>query len=166
MVELIQEIDKNIFFEEVKVRFNNILNGFDEYKNITFDFNELGYDEEKIIKLIEDIYEENKGECYIDFYISKLSQKDRVILINMIEDEDREFINKLIDNKYSDCYFKLLSKKLIPIFMRLNTREIFFVTFYFTYIPITIWGNYNLKFPCFFDCNETMKFYERKIINY
>ena len=165
MISLLKEISKNEFNKKVKVRFNNILNGFDEYPNITLDFKELGYSEDKIISIVEEIYDKNNGECYVDFYISKLSNEGKANFLDMISNDDREFFESIIKDGNEDCYFKILSKELIAKFMRLNTREIFFVTFYFTTKPITIWGNYDLKFPCFFDTNETMWFYKKDIFN-
>ena len=165
MISLLKEISNNEFNKEVNVRFNNILNGFDEYPNITLDFKELGYSEDKIISIVEEIYDKNNGECYVDFYISKLSDEGKANFLDMISNDDREFFESIIKDRNDDCYFKILSKELIAKFMRLNTREIFFVTFYFTTKPITIWGNYDLKFPCFFDTNETMEFYKEEVFN-
>ena len=60
---------------------------------------------------------------------------------------------------HDGVYFKLIDKSLIPFFIRLNTREVFFVTFYFTNRPITVWGNYNMKFPCFVTNDEDLEYY-------
>ena len=57
-------------------------------------------------------------------------------------------------------------QKLIPFLVRLSTREIFFITFYFNKIPITIWGNYNMEFPCFFENEKDMNFYKNLWSNF
>ncbi|WP_430857530.1 hypothetical protein [Clostridium paraputrificum] len=148
------------FNDNVSVAFKNIVDGFNSFPNITLDFKALNFNEDKIIDLIKNIYDENDGECFIDFYISKLSQEDKNNIINLAGDKDKELLKSIIENNtHTGVYYKLLSKDLIPLLTRLNTREIFFVTFYFTKKPITIWGNYNMKFPCFFENDEDMKFY-------
>ena len=60
---------------------------------------------------------------------------------------------------HDGVYFKLIDKNLIPFFVRLNTKEVFFVTFYFNNRPITVWGNYNMKFPCFVNNDEDLEYY-------
>ena len=52
---------------------------------------------------------------------------------------------------YNDMFFEISDKKYIKLLTKLCTRELFFITFYFTKGPVTIWGNYNLKFPLFYD---------------
>lgn len=163
MVEFLKEISTEEFNKLTTIKFNNILEGLDKYPSITLDFFQLGYDEDKIINLLNDIYEENQGECYIDFYINRLNAKEKENFLDLVDEEDRSFFEEVIKRGTNSVYFKILSKELIPMFSRLNTREVFFVTFYFTKKPITIWGNYNLKFPCFFEDEETMDFYKGKI---
>ena len=65
-----------------------------------------------------------------------------------------------INIKNDSVYYKVDNQKLIPFLVRLSTREIFFITFYFNKIPITIWGNYNMTFPCFTDTDENLDLYK------
>ena len=96
----------------------------------------------------------------MDFYINKLSPEDKEKLISLISKEDRELLKSHLSLQPNNgVYYKLINKDLIPFLTRLNTRELFFVTFYFSNKPITIWGNYNMKFPCFFDSEEDFDFY-------
>ena len=148
------------FNNNVSVAFKNIIDGFNSFPNITLDFKTLKFSEDKIIDLANKIYDENNGECFIDFYISKLSKEEQNNIINLSDDRDKELLKFIIENNtHSGVYYKLLSKDLIPLLTRLNTREIFFVTFYFTKKPITIWGNYDMKFPCFFENEDDLNFY-------
>lgn len=153
-------IDSSHFKDKVILRFNNILEGLDSYINSTIDFSSKISGEDYIITLIEKIFEYNDNECYIDFYLKNLTEDDKKKLISLLSPEDKEiFINILNTINTSTIYYKLISKELIPFFTNLNTKEIFFVTFYFTKRPITIWGNYNKKFPCFFLTEEDKNFY-------
>lgn len=149
----------NIDFKNtINIKFNNIIDGFDLFKNFTINGN-IPNGEEKIIKFIEKIFEENIDTTYIDFYINKISDEDKDNLISLISSNDKDTLKELMNINHTAVYFKLIDKNLIPFFVRLNTREVFFVTFYFNNRPITIWGNYNMKFPCFVNNDEDLKYY-------
>lgn len=45
--------------------------------------------------------------------------------------------------------------------MKLSLREVFFSTFYMLDYEVTIWGNYNKKFPVFYKDNEAISIYEK-----
>lgn len=148
------------FNNNVNIKFDNILDGFNLFKSFTIIASNVKDGENKIIKFVEKIFKENNCEVYVDFYINKISDEDKKKLFELISDEDRETLKSiLISSNHNGVFYKLLNKSLIPFLVRLNTREIFFVTFYFINKPITIWGNYNLKFPCFFNTEEDAKFY-------
>ena len=160
MNELLIPISNDEFKSKVKIRFNNILDGFDLFENFTIEGNNINYGENKIIDFVENIFEENNREAYIDFYINKISDEDREKLISLVPDEDKKILKLHLSTKTHDgVFYKLINKTLIPFLVRLNTREVFFVTFYFTNKPITIWGNYNMKFPCFFNTEKDLEFY-------
>jgi len=130
------------------------------FKNFTIEAEGIKDGEKKLIKFIELIFEENNNEAYVDFYINKLSLEDREKLISLISEEDREILKLHLNlEPTNSVYYKLTNKALIPFLVRLNTRELFFVTFYFSDKPITVWGNYNMKFPCFFSSEEDFDFY-------
>ena len=65
----------------------------------------------------------------------------------------------MIDNinkqEIKSVYFELHNKDL----MSFITRELFFCTIYFMEKPMTIWGNYNLSFPMFFEENNMLEIY-------
>ncbi|NME83564.1 hypothetical protein [Clostridium sp. SM-530-WT-3G] len=148
------------FKTNVNIKFNNILSGFDNFLNFTIDAKNIKDGEIKLITLIEKIFEENNNECYIDLYLNNLSEEDKENLLNLISDTyDNELLKEIINLKHNTPYYKLKDKSLIPLLTKLNTREIFFVTFYFVKKTITIWGNYNLNFPCFFNTKNTLEEY-------
>ena len=146
------------FNNTINIKFNNILDGFDFFKNFTIDGN-VTCGEEKIITFIEKIFEENIDDTYIDFYINRISSEDKSNLMNLISDNDKNTLREFMNITHDGVYFKLIDKNLIPFFVRLNTKEVFFVTFYFNNRPITVWGNYNMKFPCFVNNDEVLEYY-------
>lgn len=139
------------FKNNVNIRFNNILNGFNEFKNFTIDGNLVENREISLINFICDVFKENDNECYVDFYINRIDKSEKENLLNLIDEEYKTLLQQIIDINHNDVYYKITDINLISFFTKLNTKEIFFVTFYFTKKPITIWGNYNFKFPCFFN---------------
>lgn len=146
------------FNNTINIKFNNILDGFDFFKNFTIDGN-VTCGEEKIITFIEKIFEENIDDTYIDFYINRISSEDKSNLMNLISDNDKNTLREFMNITHDGVYFKLIDKNLIPFFVRLNTKEVFFVTFYFNNRPITVLGNYNMKFPCFVNNDEDLEYY-------
>lgn len=160
MSELLIPISDYEFKNIVNIRFNNILGGFDSFKNFTIEANNLENDENRIIEFVERVFQENNFEAYIDFYINKISDEDKEKLINLVSTEDKKILKLHLETKSHDgVFYKLINKDLLPFLVRLNTRELFFTTFYFTNRPITIWGNYCMKFPCFFGTQEDFNFY-------
>jgi len=161
MNELLIPISNDEFKNAVNIRFNNILDGFNLFKNFTIEANTIKDDDEKnLIEFIETIFEENNSEAYVDFYLNKISDEDKEKLISLISNEDKDILKLHLNIEPHDgVFYKLENKALIPFLVRLNTRELFFVTFYFTNKPITIWGNYDMKFPCFFNTQENFDFY-------
>ena len=160
MNELLMPISNDEYKNKVNIRFNNILDGFDLFKNFTLEAKNVEDGENKIIEFVENIFEENHSEAYVDFYINKISPEDNENLISLAPDEDKKILQlHLSAEPHDGVFYKLTNKDLIPFLVRLNTREIFFVTFYFTNKPITIWGNYDMKFPCFFDTEDDREFY-------
>ncbi|WP_294374370.1 hypothetical protein [uncultured Clostridium sp.] len=144
------------FKNNVSIRFNNILDGFDKFENFTIDGNFSENSEACLINFLLQVFEENDNECYIDFYINKLNEIEIKNLMNLIDENDKTLLNSIISIKHNDVYYKITDKNLIPFFAKLNIKELFFVTFYFTKKPVTVWGNYNLKFPCFFNDDKTL----------
>lgn len=156
MNSLMIPINSDDFKRNVKIRFNNILDGFDNFKNFTITSN----DENLLIDFISNIFEYNSNYCYIDFYLSKLSDEDKDKMISMAFEKDKEILKSIFEQDFNTDFFKIENKNIIPLLVRLSAREIFFISFYFTEIPITIWGNYNMKFPCFVESNESLKHYK------
>lgn len=159
-------INKDIFNENVHIKFNNILDGFDNFNNFEIKGTDLNGSENAIIDFLTKIFELNDNKCFIDLYLNNLDQPDKNNLLNICCPEDKDIITKHINLNHNEPYYKVTDKSLIPFLARLNTREVFFVTFYFTKIPLTIWGNYNMTFPCFSNKESNIDFYKDIAKNY
>ncbi|WP_315071871.1 hypothetical protein [uncultured Clostridium sp.] len=160
MKELLIPISDDEFKDKINIRFNNIIDGFNSFQNFTLEASGVEDGENKLISFVEKVFENNNSEAYIDFYISKLSESDKKKLIELIPTEDKKILELHLNTiKHDGIFYALRNKYLIPFLVRLNTRETFFVTFYFYNKPITIWGNYNMKFPCFFNNQKDLEFY-------
>lgn len=101
------------FNNTINIKFNNILDGFDFFKNFTIDGN-VTCGEEKIITFIEKIFEENIDDTYIDFYINRISSEDKSHLMNLISDNDKNTLREFMNITHDGVYFKLIDKNLIP----------------------------------------------------
>lgn len=161
------EIDEKEFKEEVDIYFESIIEGFDKYKNLLLlpkETNDSSLVEENYIGFVRDLYNLNDKKLVIDFYISNLDNIEYKCLYDSLDINDKEIL-KIIKNKnYTSKYFKVIEENIIDFLVKLCTREKFFVTFYFTKKPLTIWGNYNYKFPIFYKEEENVE-YLNKILN-
>lgn len=150
-------IKKSDFENIIKIKFNNILDGFEEYNYIELSSNKKDKNEVELdfIKSIEMFFDLNEGSLLIDFYKDRLTNESVRFIKNNLDKEDIDSFDellKLVNNE--DIYYKVENKKYIKLITKLCTRELFFITFYFYKFPVTLWGNYNLSFPLFFDDND------------
>lgn len=153
-------INTTEFKNNVSIRFNNILDGFDNYKNFELKGNNIPKATNNIINFLTEVFELNNNEAYVDLYLNNLNKSDKENLLNICCQYDKETIIKHINLNHNEPYYKLKDKSLIPFLTRLNTKEVFFVTFYFTKTPLTVWGNYSMTFPCFTDTDENLNMYK------
>lgn len=159
----IRGIEKGKFNKSVKIRFKNILEGFNNYKYKTLTSKEsedFKVSEKNFIKFMKQVYKLNKDEsnnfCYIDFYLKDLNNEEYEKLLKRLETEEAEKLNyirtSMLNNKIIDTiYFEVSDISTISLFTKMCTRELFFITFYFSNINLTVWGNYNLSFPIFYE---------------
>lgn len=153
-------INEKEFKERVKIKFNNVSEGFSKYENKTIEAYNDNCFETNMIKFLEEAMELNGVDnSYVDFYYNILSETDKIRFKEMLDNEDKEFIRNFEKENNNGIYFKL-SKQCIPFINRLNSREILFSTIYFTKESLTIWGNYNKKFPVFYLESTVLHKYE------
>ena len=162
--KILKSISEDEFKNKIKIRFNNILDGFDRYSNGLLEYNgdndSFKIKEGCFINFFNEALELNKGKVIIDLYIKNLEDESLARLLEGLDERDK---NILIDNinkqEIKSVYFELHNKDLMSFITRLNTRELFFCTIYFMEKPMTIWGNYNLSFPMFFEENNMLEIY-------
>jgi hypothetical protein len=148
MEKLLYPISEENFKKNVKVRFDNINEGFDKFKHEILEIKS----ETDLIEYIENLYEENGFDnFYVDLYLNRIDDNNEKQFVDMLCEEDKatyELIKKEYDS--NTVYYKI-NKILIPFITRLSTREVLFTTIYLTKTNQTIWGNYGMKFPIFYE---------------
>ena len=148
MKKLLYPINEEVFKKSVKIRFDNINDGFEKFNHeILEDKNEA-----ELIQYIENLYDENGFDnFYVDLYLNRIDKNNENQFINMLCEEDKNTYESVKEEyDYSTVYYKI-DKSLIPFITRLSTRELLFTTIYLTKSNKTIWGNYNMKFPIFYE---------------
>lgn len=149
------------FKKIIDIKFNSILDGFNKYSFIELSPIRVNNTkvEEDFINTIEEFYQLNEGNLIIDFYKEKLDEDSINYIKNNLDFEDNKYFDNIINSTTNkNIYYKITNKEYIKLLTKLCTRELFFITFYFYKYPITLWGNYNLKFPLFY--------YEKAILDY
>lgn len=141
------------------INFSNIEEGFNKYKS-----NILSGSEEAIEKFLYEAIKLNGIEnTFVDFYYETLEEKSKKRVFEMLDEEGRALLTKFIKgNNSKDVYYNITLES-IPLICELNFKEILFSTFYFTKVPLTIWGNYERRFPCFYEHEKTMNEYMKLI---
>jgi hypothetical protein len=162
---------KPISYEEFsilsKIRFSNINDGFSKYINgiLEIDDNQLSdlKGEEKYINFVKEVYRNNKSKPIImDFYLKNIDEEGILRILEGLDYEDKLILLKQLRNENKETvYFKIENEEILPFVTRLSTRELLFCTIHFLEKPLTLWGNYNLKFPVFFKNSEDISFYDR-----
>lgn len=159
----VEVVSEKEFNESIKIKFNNILDGFDSYSYV--DIHSIKDKNEEIeldyIKSIEEFYDLNEGDLIIDFYKNNLTKDSIDFIKNNLEVNDIIYFDKLINVMNNEnIYYRIKDKNYLPILIKLCTRELFFITFYFYKYPVTLWGNYNLRFPLFYNKDSYIHFYK------
>ena len=157
----IVEITEERFKSSIHIKMNNVIEGFDKFYNITLTLDHnISFDqkENKIINFIKTLYfsNSNSPSLFVDFYLTSLSQEEYSILLSKLDAHHRDILSKLRCENFSSVYFKIDNVELLEFFIKLSTRELFFITFYFTNPSITIWSNYNFNFLVFYDEHHTL----------
>lgn len=158
--KILKAVSSDEFNNIVKIKFSNIDVGFNNFTNGILENNREFQSKENIeknfIRFIEEACILNDcDKVIIDFYLNKLNEEEIKNLYSLLEEGDKEILKDQIDFMDKKNIYFQLDCNLIPFIVKLNTRELFFSTIYFTKFPCTLWGNYNMKFPIFFD---NMKF--------
>lgn len=176
----LKAIDKISFINEVNIRALNIDSYFKRFKSgtLTLHSEKMSLEDEKkfdteilhdnfidfekgYIDFIKECYNLNNGNLIIDFYVERLDDEAIVKILEVLNLEEKSTFLDLIDNIDKDkIYFRVNDLHILDIIVKLNTRNMFFSTFYFLEKELTLWGNYNLQFPLFFKDDGIIKFYD------
>lgn len=163
----VEVIKRETFNNKIKIRFNNIIEGFDKFNYFNIrpkEEDRFEEQEKKFIKLSKEFYKINSSTVIIDFYKNKLNEESINILKENLSSEEFNIINKIINTGSSeDIYFQIKNIEYLEVLIKLCTRELFFITFYFD--KGTLWGNYNMTFPFFYENKEEISEYEKVINN-
>ncbi len=118
----------------------------------SFEEHNLKY-EDRYVEFINDVYELNKSKpIVVEMYLNELSNVEILRILNILDYKDKLIFLELVRNIENSYYlFLIQSSVILPLLIRLSTRELLFTTFYFTEIPISIVGNFDLSFPIFFE---------------
>lgn len=171
----VTQISKEEFNNNIKIRFKNILDGFSKYSYKTLKGNDkysFKKNEHLFIDFIEEVYKLNtiegiKNSCYIDFYLKDLNEEEYNTLLEGLDISDRESLDYVRNScTINTEYFEVNDISIISTLTKMCTRELFFITFYFTKLPVTIWGNYNLSFPMFYEDEDIIGAYRDIIEKY
>lgn len=154
-------IDEIYFKEKVKIKFDNIIQGFNNYKNKTIKAIDNKDFENKMLGFLKEAaLLNNIDNSFVDFYYNFLKQEDKNKLENMLSENGKKFLMDFkAKNSTKGVYYKLPIDS-IEFINKMNCKEILFSTIYFTKIPCTIWGNYNNKFPIFYKSEKDLTNYK------
>lgn len=161
---LLEPISINEFNNIIDIRFSNINDGFYRYSNGILEIaDELLNQKEKekcFINFFRECYENNIDNCYIDFYLKNLQEENINYLLDNLEGRYKENLKICVNDFDKDTiYYKVKDLEYMDLITVLNTRGLFFCTVYLKSFPVTIWGNYNLSFPIFFEEDSDIEKY-------
>lgn len=159
MDKLLIPISYEKFKSKVSIRFNNIEEGFNRYENKI-----LTGKEEAMEKFLYEAIKLNGTEnSFVDFYYENLDEESKKRVFEMLGEEGRRLLTKFIEGSKSKEVYYNITLESVPLICELNFKEILFSTFYFTRIPLTIWGNYEKRFPCFYEEKRNLQDYIKLI---
>lgn len=114
--------------------------------------------------------------AFADFYFARLLPEEQTAIMNQLSDSQRLRIRQLISehapvnlltdssaNPASDLvddtiYFQFegANDPDLELLADLTARELLFSTFYFTRPICTVWGNWGLRYPCFYKGSDRL----------
>lgn len=106
---------------------------------------------------LENVYEQNGGQLYADFYYPVLSPEQQKGFVAGLSEEEKQMLERF-DIRAKDVYYKIDLEEMEFLF-EITARNWLFSSFYTENKKILIWGNYNLEFPVFCEDSDTLEFY-------
>ena len=156
-------MNKIVDLEQIKkenaVYIENIQDGFNNYLNII-----LEGSEEEVNNAIRQLFKYNGiDSSYADFYYGRLDQDAKNKVRSALDEKEILLIESL--HLSSNDIFVRLDNELLEILLKLTASEVLFSSFYFTKHPCTVWGNYDRKYPVFFENQDVMKIVTEQVWN-
>ena len=150
MEELNKPEEENEIYPVAKVRlkseailFENIQEGFENYEYFILEGGKEAYK-----KFLMQSYEINGQDgVFGDFYYSSLGEAEKESFRQGLAEKGHKFY---MPESWGQGVYYCLTKEGLSFLADITLDEILLSTFYFTKFACTIWGNYGLKFPCFF----------------
>ncbi|WP_297518440.1 hypothetical protein [uncultured Clostridium sp.] len=168
--EKISNID---FILDVNIKVKNINLAFEIYQSKSLEDNsnldnsnlnklEIYNIEMKYIEFIDKCFDlNNKKGIIVDFYMDRLDEEALEKMKSFLDINEIVILEAFLEeNNYAGTYFKVLKKEILTLFIKLSVREIFFISFYMLDYEVTLWGNYNRKFPIFYKEEKLILLYE------
>lgn len=141
------------------IHLDNILDGFNNYPNITVEGTE-----EDVNNAVRQLAQANGFEnSYGDFYYGRIDEEAKNKVKASLKEEEIALIESLELGR--EDIFLRLTPELLEILLNLTAKEVLFSTFYFTKYPCLVWGNYGRKYPVFFKDDSVMKKVLEEILN-
>lgn len=134
----------------IKVKVDNINQGFNKYIGDILDFSNYTFEEafDKYNEIFNKEYELFGNVFIFDFYKENLTEKSIQIIKNNLDEEDFKIIEYIYNNSIRDYHFYQSNDlEVLMALLKLSLKELYFITFYFK--ESTIWSNYNKKFILF-----------------
>jgi predicted DNA-binding protein (MmcQ/YjbR family) len=145
------------FYKTNAIIIKRIEIGFEQYQYAI-----LEGDEDQYLKFFSEIMLLNGSDhSYADFYYSKLTMEQKEKLKNALTPDELGICNNL---ELSEDIFYSLTEQFMRFLLHISAKELLFSSFYFTKYPCTIWGNYGLRFPIFFNSDTIKKRYQKLAI--
>lgn len=155
----ITKINLEEFKKLNSIYLDNILDGFNNYHNITIEGTE-----EDVNNAIRMLVQANGFEnSYGDFYYGRIDEEAKNKVKASLKAEEIALIESLEMGK--EDIFLSLTPEIFEILLKLTAKEILFSSFYFTKYPCLVWGNYGRKYPVFFK-DETVMNILKEAISY
>ena len=158
-----KSLSKSSFMNMVKIRPENIMEGFNYYSNAIITYKESINSESvenNFIKFLDQLYDDNK-KFIVDYYGNLLNDEEFSRMLKGVTEKEKNILKDIKNNfNNKDIYFEIEEKNILNVFIKLSLRGILFSTFYFADDEATIWSNYDYKFVVFFNKEETLEKYK------
>lgn len=160
MTYILNSVPKKEMLTYNSLIFNNILIGFNNFHNgiLCCIDNSLSFkDKENLfINFFNDLLNTSEG-LITDYHVNNLNTEGITIIKNNLSSIDINILESNLSN--NSLYFKIEAEPVMNYITKLSTRELCFCTIYTKNKPISIWGNYNFRFPIFFEKESYINYY-------